>query len=376
MKAEIRPVTKDALGIIAKKTRDYGFPRGVRWIERLLFDPNVKEGEGDPIRGAYVVGENGECVGMYCWFPCVVYHKQTRISACSGALLGVDRKYSTYIFDLVDLAVAAGGGRFSFGNDCASVAASKFWTGYLHCNWGPEEGVFTDARERKTLRYLCGLLRHLHLENQWAQSLLFCAAWPFLLTVNIVMKCFRRKDKEIRIVREPGFSDERFAPFWKKFLAANKGVVSSREPATLRWKFDEVIQKGIDILLAAEKGGEVIGYVLLRKMPIRGSLMTEYLICDICAIGDDEHVLSVLLKAAVDYFYDHLGVWIKYVGSPKSKKRWMNALLTRHFHLDCNPFSYSGGGDVLLESVKANEGWFFGPYDGERCMGYGGHLED
>ena len=384
MKATIVPVTLDNIDLVAETTKKYGFPRSERWIKRLLFDPNVPEGRELDSRGALIISDKNECVGMYCWTPCSIYLRQKRMSAYTGALLGVDKKYSPWILDVIDRSMKEINDRLSYGNDVASKVSSKFWT-ELGSYRGPEGGDVTD----QWVTGLCSLsylsVNHalwlLGLRARWLSKIAYWLCLPFHVLLEPLywvggglIKCLGKGSKW-KFKVENGFSDERFESFWERFLAANEGVISSREPATLRWKFDESIQAGAVLLISAECERQVDGYVLLRKNPIDGAVVSDYGICDICAVGNDAKCLTELLGAAIQYCRQRFAIRLTYVGMPFNKKDWVVRWLHHQSKLPCNPFSYSCKDQSLIKAIQANKGWFFGPYDGERCMGYGRYVD-
>lgn len=385
MKATIVPVTLDNLSLVAETTKKYGFPRSERWIKRLLFDPNVPEGRESRERGALVISDKNECVGMYCWTPCSIYVKQERKSAYTGALLGVDRKYSPWILDVIDRNIVEVNGRFSYGNDCASEVASKFWT-ELGTIWGPEDGDVTDVWRTGLCAFAYMVVNHAFwlagFSARWLTNAVYWLFSPFQVLYEAIVWMGARVGGCLgfghgwRFKEEKGFCDERFMPFWGRFLAANEGVISSREPATLRWKFDESIAAGAVTLISAERDGRVDGYVLLRRNPAKGAPAAEYGICDICAVGNDVKCLNALLRAALRYCRRKLALQLTYVGAPRDKDKWIvKKSFHRQYKLSCNPFSYSCKDDEILKAVRENKGWFFGPFDGERCMGYGRYVD-
>lgn len=385
MKATIVPVTLENLDVVAKATKKFGFPRSERWIKRLLFDPNVPEGKDSPTRGAMIISANGECVGVYCWTPCSVYLRQERKPAYTGALLGVDRKYSPWILDVIDQNIVEINGRLSYGNDCATAVASKFWTG-LGVQWGPEECAYIDSwiTSLGGFVYICVnhffWRIHLRAVDQIMRLVHVMCLLPNFLA-DLVM---RGKDIVCSSLglyggwhfrEEPGFTEERFIPFWERFVATNEGLISSREPATLRWKFDDSIRAGIVTLISAEKNGMIDGYVLLRRYVSEVTSVVEYSVCDICAVGNDTQCLHDLLCAALRYCRRRMASRLTFVGGMHGKDAWMPSWFHRRTKLTCNAFSYTVRDEELRKVIQEDKGWFFGPYDGERCMGYGRYID-
>ena len=385
MKASIVPVTCKNLDVVADVIKRFGFPRSERWIKRLLFDPNVPEGRDLDSRGALIMSDGGECVGVYCWTPCSVYLRQERKSAYIGALLGVDRKYSPWMLDVIDRNRTEINGRFAFGNDCATVAAYKFWT-RLGVEWGPEECGCLDSWFASTggFLYLCAnhVFRRMHLTvGDRLMRLIHTACRLPNYFVELFMRAWDSVRGDLglygnwRYREELGFAEERFRAFWERFLAANEGVISSRDPATLRWKFNDSIMAGTVTLISAESNGAVDGYILLRRYESESTSEVEYSVCDICAVGNDVKCLHDLFCIALRYCRRRMATRLTFVGGMHGKEKWMPRLLHRRIKLACNAFSYSAKDEAMIRAVREDKGWFFGPYDGERCMGYGRYVD-
>ena len=385
MKAKIVPITLDNLDAVAEVTKKYGFPRSVRWLKHLLFDPNVPEGRDRDSRGALIVSDKGEGVGIYCWTPCSVYLRQERKSAYIGALLGVDRKYSPWILDAIDMNMTEIAGRLAYGNDCATEVSYKFWSG-LGIKWGPDGGDVLDNWRPGLCPLAYVLIHHplwrVGLNDHWLATSVYWLCSPFQILIEAIrgsVTSFARLlgfGCKWRFKEEKGFSDERFMPFWNRFLAANEGLISSREPATLRWKFDESIQAKAVTLISAEWNGQIDGYILLRRNPAKGIPAADYSVCDICAVGNDVGCLNALLRVALRYCKRKLAYRLTYVGAPRDKDCWIvKKGLHRQYKLACNPFSYDCKDQEIIKAVQENKGWFFGPYDGERCMGCGRYVD-
>ena len=101
----------------------------------------------------------------------------------------------------------------------------------------------------------------------------------------------------------------------------------------------------------------------------------DYLVCDICAVGNDEKCLSALTGGIVDSTARNGGVRVNFYGALPGQEHWLNDIF-RHCIVENHPtFMYKVKDPEIEQSLQEGKGWFFGPFDGERCMGHGGYID-
>ena len=167
----------------------------------------------------------------------------------------------------------------------------------------------------------------------------------------------------------------RFEDFWRRFLAANDGVISSREPKRLQWLFNDSIKAGKVLLATAEKDGRIDGYVLLREQYGCEQPPRSYDIIDICAVGNEAACLSALCFCATEMAGRNGGVKLYFSGSMPGQEEWLDRYLPLKKTMGNAPFMYVTYYPDIKDSLAQNKGWFFGPFDGERCLGHGGYID-
>ena len=379
MKCELVPVTHDNLNVLAELAADpyFNMPRSVRWFDRMLFNDAIEECRDDPVRGYMLKNDKGEYVGMQCLYPVHLYLGRRKILAYSVAMLGIKRKYVPWLSDLMGACAAQERGCFDFGNATANGKAVAVGTQLGTASVGPKEGEYAYMHVDMA-SCIMAVFRRLGVRNKRFMSLL----WKLLQSVQYVCsvsKSKQRLDCPYVFNVYDGFSSSKFNDFWHRFLNSNKGLISGREPATLRHYFDESIKVGTVILIAAEsKSGTILGYVLLRKYRIYElDNMIKYKIIDICAVGNDIACLKSLVEYSIRHAKkNHVGR-VEYIGANPYLDKWLTPMLKYRRPLNHPTFTYSCPADKpeLKHALESRQGWFFGPYDGERCLGHGEYID-
>lgn len=156
--------------------------------------------------------------------------------------------------------------------------------------------------------------------------------------------------------------DATFGRFWVSYLSSSHGLVSSRSPEELRWVFGDRLRSGEVVLLGEFRQGALVGYIVL-KVNANGR---RWSIIDWIALDNDTSVLNSLLMSAVRFVRKETHAFcLESIGFPE----WCENILRRHLCFSRkaknNTFIWKfldGRREIAVES------WFFGPYDGDRCM--------
>lgn len=376
MAITIVPVTKGNLNLVAVAAAKFGMPRSVRWFERCLYDPTVEDLVDSDIRGHMAINDDGDVVAIQCYFYMPGYFKQKRILINTGCIMGADARYGEELICCLDQnKLTTIQGQLRVGNCFASPRSAKFAKVYSRMKEGP------DAVKRRYLsivdcaELICWALKKIGFEHKW----LSCGIWfltrPLAWIVNAVRFC-GTKSKQFSI-REYGLIDQaKFGQFWDAFLADNTGVITSREPRRLAWMFDESMRAGFVKILAAEKEGEIVGYVLLRRYPNTKGPLNVHAIYDICALNNNIECLRCLLVEAARYVSKHRGGRLLYSGAMPKQGEWLKAIKWHRCTIGgFSPFFYKTKDQEVEASLQRNDGWFWGAFDGEKCLGHGRHID-
>lgn len=377
-KLEFVPVTAENLDDVAKTAESFKMPRSRRFINKALFNPAASAMTGDTIRGYMMRRGDGEYVGIRCYYYARMFFGRTPFLGGAGCLLGMRPEYGEWLFELTDK-VKNGQDpalKLTCGNCVATKRSMKLSLLYGRAKKGPERCAVCSAGYPNALLRGFGdfLCRH---RNEYSAGR-FDLIWRFIAPLNAVASGVKRLFDErggFRFRVRNSFDDAFFKPLWERFLAANTGVVSSREPDVLRWFFADSLNAGTIALITAEKRGRAEGYVLLRKYRQYKSNFIRYKIVDICAVGNDETCLRVLVKAALRYAAGHKGVKVQYIGGQPGLERWLDPVLPEMKPLEVNTCVWKTADERIRESLERGDGWFFGPYDGIRCLGHRGYID-
>jgi hypothetical protein len=153
-----------------------------------------------------------------------------------------------------------------------------------------------------------------------------------------------------------------FDDFWHRYCETNEGLVSSRSAEELEWIFNDRLASGEIVILGEFKGEDLVGYVALKS----ASNGKRWMIADWIAIKNDTTILVALLKSAVRFLRRKRGaVLLETIGFPD----FAEPVLKR-----CLRFSRKARNNTFLwkfldgKTTIPPNSWFFGPYDGDRCM--------
>lgn len=376
------PVTEERLEELAPLAASFGMPRSVRYFRRILFNPESRDVTKDPVRGYMIENASGERVGLQCFYYVKLYARQQALLGKSGCFLGMNPKYGEFIFDLMNKVILDHLPNVGYGNCIANKKSYLISTVLRKGHPGPKRcRFFSTGYPTFWLKWLANFACP---RRETRSARFFDWIWLPLIPLNFITAFAKglfaeRAGYSFKV--EKSFTDERFLPFWERFLASNEGVISSRAPQSLRWMFDESLQAGADVLITAEKDGQVDGYILLRKYQQYKTNFSRYKIIDICAVGNDYTCLRVLVKAAMRYAALHRGTKVQYIGGHHGLEVWLDPVLTECQDLGFGTTTYGVNSTYarehpeVVEMLQSNKGWFFGPFDGERCMGHGGYVD-
>lgn len=362
------------LSELVRASSRFGIPRGENWLRRCLWDPCVQDLTEDSVRGHMAQLPDGEVVAVECYFYLPCFFKQEKRLCHSACVMGADPKYSAEFLRVLHMNSKKVAGvcaeafncisneksvsvqklfyrrrEPSYRSDSSGSAAADFAMYPLAVLWrlmGPPSVLL-----EKTVWWLCRPI-------SW-----FVCAWRVLTT--------NRHGYEVKCYRE--IDPVRFGCFWERFLAANTGLISSREPRRLEWFFGDSLRAGKVFILGAEKSGKLDGYVIVRLNPDVHWAKT-YEIVDICAVGNDVETLRVLASSAIRHVGKLGGIKLVYQGCVPNQEQWLDPYFKRRKR-SFPTYLYKTKDLQIQASIDRGEGWFLGPFDGERCLGHGGYVD-
>ena len=377
MVVEIVPITHENIDLAAKAGAKFGIPRSIGWLERCLFDPTVKDLVDDDVRGHVAVQDGKDAVAIQGYYYMPGYFKQEKILINTGCIMGAEAKFGEELICCFDAnRVTRKNGQLSASNCMANARSAKMSMVYSKTKEGP---VLT--RERRfavvdVTGYVICLLRYVMKMPSWLVN----SVWRLLRPVSWVcarVQALLRPRFGYSIRKCMSFRDEKYAEFWEKFLVQNDGLITSRSPERMAWLFDESIKAGMVTLIVAEKDNKMCGYVLLRKLPHYFDWVTiDCGICDICALNGDAECLKALAFASISAA-SRMGAFrvCMHGAALPRQEEWLNVAFC-HRRVDDHPvFLYKTKDAKIENSLQDGKGWFFGPMDGEACLGSGGYID-
>jgi hypothetical protein len=165
--------------------------------------------------------------------------------------------------------------------------------------------------------------------------------------------------------------DETWRQFWQKYLAQNKGIVASRDQETMNWIFGEEIADGRFVALGlVDEENKLAGYIILR--PTKDSVK-RWQILDMIALNNSRQLLKLLLKGARSFLKkDTSAMTLEATGFPDWVQPVLKSTLPFCRKTGHNRFEWLAEDNELIASLKEQgnkeEGWFFGPFDGDYFM--------
>ena len=221
----------------------------------------------------------------------------------------------------------------------------------------------------------CGIVRFAVL--RWGQFARFClhgrlprwmAAMADVIGWILLPLFIRRQRTRTGVSRLTVIDSEVFDRFWKEYTANADGVVLSRTAEELSWMFLDGLQQGRNVLLARNDGNRLVGYIVLMAKDID---RTRWMVADWIALNNDRDILSDLLWDAIRFLRRNTGAaFLESIGFRSDIQDVIHRHLTFTRKAPNNSTIYKAFSDEVDSEVKRADccGWFFGPYDGDRCM--------
>jgi hypothetical protein len=161
-----------------------------------------------------------------------------------------------------------------------------------------------------------------------------------------------------------------FDDFWNRVLETNRGLISSRQPAVLEWLFGADLRGGKAMLLTRLVQNRLAGYLVLRQRPLPAPGTFRYVVADWIAVDHDSAILGDLLRDACIQARADGATLIEMIGYPDNIQNLVARFLPRHRPVAANPFIFKVTGPMPAADFRreADAGWFWGPFDADRCV--------
>lgn len=343
----------DALNVV----RDRFDESACRQVRKLLGNPmrRICPDVGD------VAYEEGRPVAFQAAVPRRGYVRDVSFLGIAGGLLAAKRGTSPVtVFNLMEKTNAPRhGSTVVFGNTAIPVSMK------LNRMLGVD-GVGCPS---------CGIVRFAVL--RFGRFLNFCVHGrlpPFFVQLidwlgGIVRPFFFRRARSPTVgSRLETFNAKQFDAFWSEYLKKNDGVVLSRTAEELDWMFGEDLSSGRNLLFTRENGDRLCGYIVVRAM---NAERTRWMVADWIALANDKAVLSDLLRDAVRGLRRiRSAAFLECIGFRMDVQEVIHRHLPFKRKAPNNSTNYKAHTPEMKRALEDADkaGWFFGPYDGDRCM--------
>lgn len=331
MQAHIDQARIEDVPAILEMLKGVGLCPAPQKLVHYFFTPPQAEYDAGTPGGFVVKDERGGCVGYCGLSPCRVYIGGKGYPAYQMGILGIKQGYGAMMFELMDEVIALSHHALVYANT-ANKKSLELWTNYAGFSMGPT------ACSR--IQYAIGT------------PIDFCRGWAERFTTRANVK---------------DFSDPLFRSFWERFRDSCQGVCTSRTPERLNWVFGKALQTGICKLITIADGANILGYAVLRVRPFKRLGLRRYDILDVCVSDGKVETARSLLRACKRYTASHLGIILEYVGGIATLDEVIkNELPHSRPALAVTSF-YATRISEVSSALQGKCGWFFGPYDGDRC---------
>jgi len=242
-------------------------------------------------------------------------------------------------------------------NGSASPTASKVLTGLQipripipeyssPCFWAANPGAFARAvlQRRKTR----------------AATLL---SWPagLVLRVRDILRGSGRGKLSMPVRRIAAF-DDRFDALWTRIAAGPSRFRAVRTRAVLHWKFHGELADGRAVILAAERRGELSGYIVLVRRAGSDLGMGLYDVADFQSAGDDPAVYRDLLLGSVRMAREEGVDAVKLMTGTPAKRAAALALQPYSYQLPFWQLYYKAPAE-LKGALGSADAWDFSLFD-------------
>ena len=191
--------------------------------------------------------------------------------------------------------------------------------------------------------------------------------------IDAIWMCGTRllgKSKADRFIKKIELLDELDVDdFWHRYLLKNNGLVSSRAKEELEWIFGDNLRCGKVLFLSYVRDGVAEGYVTVKRQGDERN--GRWMIVDWIAVGDDAVVLKELLIGVCAYLRRiKKASFVEIIGYPMFVQKVIRSVFRFRRKAPGNSFNYLIDDETFrkrFEQVK-DVSWFFGAYDGDRCM--------
>jgi hypothetical protein len=166
----------------------------------------------------------------------------------------------------------------------------------------------------------------------------------------------------------PAEMGDGFETLWAEKLKERQRLFAERSLATLRWHFEVPGDRGCCRVLCCRKGGELVGYAVLRTDTDPHTGLRKSLIADTLVRQDDPRIVKALWAEAYESAKRAGCHVLEVLGYPRSIRaaclRW-NPYLRKY---PGSPYYYKAADPALHAALSDAEAWYATPFDGDETL--------
>lgn len=276
----------------------------------------------------------------------------------STICLKSDERRSLVAIDLMVEAIRQRHGSLLFFGNSANKSGMRLNRAFGMKSSAPESCAHKRIAVIRKIRFLVYLIRTRVFKR---------IPFPIQRHISDRIISYEKRGKVYRRITE--LNQAEIDRFWCKYLATNKGLVSSRSYKEIDWLFGPGLRNRSVIIVGGYAGEDLVGYVVLGA----GSSSSCWHVLDLIALDNDLEVLRNLLKYGIKV----LGVVSNAVHCEVSGfADYVQSIIAESFPirraLTNNQFAWKFYAEQDAERMEGTMGgrdsWFWGPYDGDRCL--------
>lgn len=181
---------------------------------------------------------------------------------------------------------------------------------------------------------------------------------------------YRVSHGDLTIRRLMEVKSEFFDVLMAEYLKTNEGLVCSRTAEEVEWIFGERIKNGQCVLLGAFKDEKPVGYIIARSRQDA----KRWQILDWFALENSAKILEPLLAELCRFLKRETpAMMLETIGFSSAVQPILIRHLPHKSQKGYNVFSWGSSNkefrDSVLPIIDSVKSWFFGPYDGDECLG-------
>lgn len=329
MAVAISEAREDRIPAIRQMLSSVGLNLSDEKLRNYFFRVPLSESSAS-VHGGLVVCDGAEVVGFTGLTPCRLLLGDDRVDGYQMGALGLRSGYGSYMFDLIDAVKTCVKDSFVVANT-ANAKSAALWTGY----GGFESGPSACSSIRYDISGVAFLTR------------------PSTAPDSASVRDFLAPEMHV---------------FWEHMQKNNRDLLMVREPQRLSRIWGKAHADGNLVLLTVSTGGEIAGYAVLRASRLARTPYKRLMIVDVVALGNRPETVEALLRKIRSYARWHGGVLLEYVGSCHGLTGLWDRYLPRSRRALANTALWYTDIPKLKDRFRQDSGWFFGPYDGDRCV--------